>query len=340
MCFELQKRKSIMLIAVLFTIAKRWSEEKVIQSCPTLCDPMDYTVRGILQARILLWATFPFSRRSSQSSDQTQVSHTAGRFFTSWATREAQEPGETYPSLSALPEETDGRKGPLLVPKLQFLVESIWRKEVHSGRFIGHHNCRLKKDVQLESCEPRGESSPSVHWWEWTSKMWYITYMCALSVTPVMSNSLWFLTIWATREAPPEARSLKARCWQGPALSWDSGRKPFASLLPLAVANKPWSSCLQLQHSNLCLVFTRPSPLHVCVSLHPNVSFLSVYFTFVVVVFWFGHTAGLGGCYFLNQALNVGLWPRKCRILTTGPLGNSPNVFFIIRTPDTVWGPS
>ena len=32
-----------------------WSEVKVAQSCPTLCDPMDYTVHGILQARILEW---------------------------------------------------------------------------------------------------------------------------------------------------------------------------------------------------------------------------------------------------------------------------------------------
>ena len=32
----------------------------VAQSCPTLCDPMDYTVHGILQARILEWVAFPF----------------------------------------------------------------------------------------------------------------------------------------------------------------------------------------------------------------------------------------------------------------------------------------
>ena len=60
---------------------------KVTQSCWTLCDPMDYTVHGILQARILGWVAFPFSRRSSQPRDRTQVSHIAGRFFTSWATR-------------------------------------------------------------------------------------------------------------------------------------------------------------------------------------------------------------------------------------------------------------
>ena len=62
---------------------------KVAQSCPTLCKPMDYTVHGILQARTLEWVAFPFSRGSSQPSGQTQVSHIAGRFFTSWATRQA-----------------------------------------------------------------------------------------------------------------------------------------------------------------------------------------------------------------------------------------------------------
>ena len=35
---------------------------KVTQSCLTLCDPMVYTVHGILQARILEWVAFPFSR--------------------------------------------------------------------------------------------------------------------------------------------------------------------------------------------------------------------------------------------------------------------------------------
>ena len=54
---------------------------KVVQSRPTLCDPMDYTVHGILQARILEWVAFPFSRGFSQPRDRTQVSCIAGRFF-------------------------------------------------------------------------------------------------------------------------------------------------------------------------------------------------------------------------------------------------------------------
>ena len=41
-----------------------------------------FLVQGILQARILEWIAIPFSRGSSQPRDQTQVSHTAGRFFT------------------------------------------------------------------------------------------------------------------------------------------------------------------------------------------------------------------------------------------------------------------
>ena len=62
---------------------------KVAQSRLTLCDPMGYTVHGILQARILEWVSVPFFRGSSQPRDLTQVSCIAGGFFTSWATREA-----------------------------------------------------------------------------------------------------------------------------------------------------------------------------------------------------------------------------------------------------------
>ena len=42
---------------------------KVAQLCQTLCDATDYTVHGILQARILEWVAFPFSRGPSQLMD-------------------------------------------------------------------------------------------------------------------------------------------------------------------------------------------------------------------------------------------------------------------------------
>ena len=60
-----------------------------IQSYPTVCDPMNYIVCGILQASILEWVAFPFSRGSPQPRERTQFSRIAGGFFTSWATREA-----------------------------------------------------------------------------------------------------------------------------------------------------------------------------------------------------------------------------------------------------------
>ena len=77
---------------------------KVTQLCLTLCDPMDYTVQGILQARILEQVAFPFSRWSSQPRDRTQISLIAGRFFISWATRKAQEywSRQPIPSLADL----------------------------------------------------------------------------------------------------------------------------------------------------------------------------------------------------------------------------------------------
>ena len=50
------------------------------------CSLPGSSVHGILHARILEWVTIPFSRRSSQPGDQTQVSCISGRFFTVWAT--------------------------------------------------------------------------------------------------------------------------------------------------------------------------------------------------------------------------------------------------------------
>ena len=66
----------------------------VAQSCPTLCNPMDYSqpgcsVHGILQAGLLEWVAISFSSASYQPKDWSQVSCIAGSFFTIWATREA-----------------------------------------------------------------------------------------------------------------------------------------------------------------------------------------------------------------------------------------------------------
>ena len=54
---------------------------KVTQLCLTVCNPKDYAVHGILQASILEWVAFLFSRGSSQPRDRTWVSCIAGGFF-------------------------------------------------------------------------------------------------------------------------------------------------------------------------------------------------------------------------------------------------------------------
>ena len=75
-------------IAISEDASRLSSSVKVAQLCPTLCNSLDCIVRGILQARTrvgslsLLQGIFP-------TQDWTQVSRIAGRFFTSWATREA-----------------------------------------------------------------------------------------------------------------------------------------------------------------------------------------------------------------------------------------------------------
>ena len=55
---------------------------KVAQLCPTLFDPIDYIVLGILQARILEWVAFPVSSGSSQPRNRSGVSCFAGGLFT------------------------------------------------------------------------------------------------------------------------------------------------------------------------------------------------------------------------------------------------------------------
>ena len=88
-----------------FPLQKKYGALTVTQSCPTLCDPMDYTAQRILQTRILEWVAIPFSRGSSQPRDWTQFSRIASGFFSSWATREAQEywSGQPNPSPVDLP---------------------------------------------------------------------------------------------------------------------------------------------------------------------------------------------------------------------------------------------
>ena len=64
----------------------KWSESRSVVSNSFQPHRLAH---GILQARILEWVAFPFSRGSSHPRDQTGASCIAGRLFTNWATREA-----------------------------------------------------------------------------------------------------------------------------------------------------------------------------------------------------------------------------------------------------------
>ena len=85
-------RRHTAVYEVYMSKAKK-SESKAAQSCPSLCDPMayslpDFSVYRIFQARIMEWVTISFSRRSSLPRDWTYIFRIIGRHFTIWATRE------------------------------------------------------------------------------------------------------------------------------------------------------------------------------------------------------------------------------------------------------------
>ena len=70
-------------------------KSEVTQSCPTLCNSMNYTlpgssVHGIFQVRILELVAISFSRRSSWPREWTRVSHIVDRRFTAWAIKEVK----------------------------------------------------------------------------------------------------------------------------------------------------------------------------------------------------------------------------------------------------------
>ena len=103
---------------------------------PTLCNPMDCSpqgssVYGILQARILAWVAISFSRGSSQPRDPTWVSWIAGRFFTNWATREAQYSTRSFQFLRNF----------LPIPRWAFSLSKKSRKWFQSNLWVCVHLC-------------------------------------------------------------------------------------------------------------------------------------------------------------------------------------------------------
>ena len=118
---------------------------------------MDYAIHSIIEARILEWVAFPFSRGSSQPRDWTQVSCIAGGFFTSWATREAQEYWSGWPIPS--PADLPDRGIELGSPALQ--VDSF------PTELSGKHESE-SRSVMSNSLRPHGLYSP----WNFPGHYW------------------------------------------------------------------------------------------------------------------------------------------------------------------------
>ena len=98
-CIYICNSDATIWLKLKFLFLKRWIKQyegtaklglwkwkvKGVQLCLTLCDPVDYTAHGILQARILEQVVYPFSRRSSRPRNRTRVFCIADRFFTNLA---------------------------------------------------------------------------------------------------------------------------------------------------------------------------------------------------------------------------------------------------------------
>ena len=130
---------------------------KVAQSYLTLCNLMDYTVHGILPARILEWVAFPFSRGSSQTRDWTQVSCIAGGFFTSWTTVDEwrlvkHKGGEEWG------QECGGMRAD------QTKKEGFWRWEA-GRRWLGKWGRKNKKEMKGSQKFKREELRVSFQGW-------------------------------------------------------------------------------------------------------------------------------------------------------------------------------
>ena len=107
----------------------------VIQSCLTLCNPMDRSPPGssvhwILQARILEWVAILFTREYFWPKDRTWVSFTAGRFFTIWATREKGVKIQTPRKMWVQGHSLRNRSWYLALPEVSCTVISQYLQEL------------------------------------------------------------------------------------------------------------------------------------------------------------------------------------------------------------------
>ena len=149
---------------------------KVAQLCPTLCDPMDFTVYGILQARKPEWVAFPFPRGSSWPRDWTQVFHIADGFYTSWAAREAHPCYRIASNLDSLAYLNCKRRWPplCLVP-CQIL--RYWRTSALSEVLW-----LLGEPLEMNWVNSKRSLVCGSYWWHWHHyTCWSLVECCFFS---------------------------------------------------------------------------------------------------------------------------------------------------------------
>ena len=179
---EDEKELFLVLCNIVFINTQVKESESHSVMSDTLCDPMDYTVRGILQARILEWVAFPFSRGSSQPRDQTQVSRIAGRFFTNWAMREAQKC--TCPTKPAR--------------KDSFKREKVMLMKINPQNLLTQTN----DQININSRQEEEELGANLRGWVWLPKNRTISSIragttIALCIqVPSSAPAMWILLEW------------------------------------------------------------------------------------------------------------------------------------------------
>ena len=104
------------------------------------CSLPGFSVHGVFQARILEWVAIPFSRGSSWPRDQTQVSCTAGRLFTDWATREARSRIYIHKIFSVVPKSIMYIVSSRIIYWVLFLGLALSRMRLENFKILLVHN--------------------------------------------------------------------------------------------------------------------------------------------------------------------------------------------------------
>jgi len=132
------------------------------------CSLPGSSVHGISQEGILEWIAIPFSRGSSWSRDGTWVSHIAGRFFTTWATREAPSRGKGSKILILLIDIVwmDSFR-------IQFRAPTVYREYVPNLRHHSHRIVCLFNKGEMVGTKIKGRIFFVCLNWSWSLKVGY-----------------------------------------------------------------------------------------------------------------------------------------------------------------------